>query len=311
MLSGPIGDMPRHAHTNRVSAHSATDPIRCHNRCVLATADTSWSWAPVPSVIIVLLCAVYLRRFIQARRSARTSRGVELWRLGSWLLGLTALAAALISPIDTLADQVFFIHMIQHVLLLDLVPIFLILGLSKVLLRPIARTVLELERGLGIIAHPAFAVLAYAGLMIVWHIPALYDAALEYDTVHVLEHVTFASIGALYWWHLLSPVRSNVMTGFSPVIYMVSTKFAVGFLGVAITFAREPLYAFYERGEQVWGLPPVDDQAVAGAIMGLEQSIVMGIALAFLFVRALSESERQSAREDAEADRLANEAAAR
>ena len=247
-------------------------------------------------------------RFRQARRDARTTRGVELWRLGSWLLGLTAMAAALISPIDTLADQVFFLHMIQHVLLLDLVPIFLILALSKVLLRPVARTVLELERGLGVIAHPAFAVVAYAGLMMFWHVPALYDAALRHDTVHVLEHVTFASIGGLYWWHLLSPVRSREMTGFSPVIYMLSTKFLVGILGVGITFARKPLYAFYEQGERVWGLSPLEDQALAGAIMALEQSIVMGIALAFLFVRALSESERQNAREDAEADRLAAQA---
>lgn len=259
----------------------------------------------MPSAVIVLLLVLYVRRFAQARRAARTTRGVELWRLGSWLLGLTALAAALVSPIDTLADQVFFIHMIQHVLLLDVVPIFLILGLSKVLLRPIARTVLELERGLGVIAHPAFAVAAYVGLMMVWHIPALYDAALEHDAIHVLEHVTFASVGFLYWWHLLSPVRSHVMTGFSPVIYMLTTKFFVGVLGVGITFARDPLYAFYERGEQVWGLTPLDDQALAGAIMGVEQSVVMGIALAFLFVRALAESERQNVREDAEADRLA------
>jgi cytochrome c oxidase assembly factor CtaG len=210
----------------------------------------------------------------------------------------------LISPIDTLSDQVFFIHMIQHVLLLDIVPIFMILGLSKVIMRPIARTVLDLERGLGFIAHPVFAVIAYAGLMVVWHIPALYDAALEQDTVHVLEHVTFASIGWLYWWHLLGPVRSHSMSAFGPVIYMVSTKLVVGALGVAITFSRHPLYSFYERGEEVWGIPPLGDQSVAGALMALEQSIVMGTALAFLFVRALSESERQDQREDAEADRL-------
>lgn len=289
---------------------SAAVAVQCHNRFVLAAVDTSWSWAPVPSAFILLLLVGYLWRFITARREARTMRGVELWRLCSWLFGLAALAAAQISPIDTLSEQVFFMHMIQHVLLLDVAPIFLILGLSKVLMRPIARTVLDMERGLGFIAHPAFAVVAYAGTMMVWHIPTLYNAALESDALHVLEHVLFTSVGLLYWWHLLSPVRSHVMTGFTPVIYMVSTKITVGLLGVVLTFSPEPMYAFYERRMQAWGLTPLGDQSLAGAIMGLEQSVVMGVALAFLFVRALSESERQSMRDDAEADRLVDEAAA-
>ena len=220
------------------------------------------------------------------------------------------MAAALTSPIVTLSDQVFFMPMLQHVLLLGVAPILLLLGLSQVLTRQIARTVLDMEKGLGFIAHPAFAVVAYAGTMMIWHIPTLYNGALESDALHVLEHVAFTSVGLLYWWHLLSPVRSHVMTGFTPVIYMVSTKITVGLLGVVLTFSPEPLYAYYERRLQAWDLTPLGDQALAGAIMSLEQSVVMGTALAFLFVRALSESERQSMRDDAEADRLVDEAAA-
>ena len=282
-------------------------PGECHNRVVLASADTSWSWAPGPLIAIALLFGLYTWRFAHARRAARSSRGVEWYRFASWLLGLAALAAALLSPIAALAHQVFTMHMVQHVLLLDVAPIFLILGLSKVLLRPVARTILDLERGLGFIAHPVFAVVAYVGVMSIWHLPFLYDAALEHDGVHVLEHVCFAAVGTLYWWHLLSPVRSRVMTGFGPVIYMVTTKLGVGLLGVVLTFAPDPLYAFYADQERVWGLSPLEDQAVAGAIMALEQTLVMGTALAFLFVGALRDAERKTLREDAEADRLAAE----
>lgn len=277
---------------------------------IATAADTSWSWAPGPLVAILCLFVIYVVRFRNARRESRNGRGAEYWRLGSWLLGLSAMTVALVSPVDTLAEQVFIMHMTQHVLLLDIAPIFMILGLSKVIMRPAARTILDLERGLGPIAHPAFAVVAYVAMMWIWHIPWMYDSALEHDWVHVLEHVAFMSVGWMYWWHLLSPVRSHVMTGMAPVAYMIATKIGVGVLGVLITFSRKPLYSFYENQGNVWGLSPLDDQATAGAIMALEQSVVMGIALAFLFVRALNESERQSQREDAEADRLEAERAA-
>jgi cytochrome c oxidase assembly factor CtaG len=81
---------------------------------------------------------------------------------------------------------------------------------------------------------------------------------------------------------------------------MASTKVLVGMLGIFLTFAPDSLYSFYEHAPRVWGLHPGDDQALAGAIMAIEQSVVMGIALAYLFVRALGEADR----EDERADRL-------
>ena len=123
-----------------------------------AAADTSFSLAPGPILIVVLLpgctSAGGGRCGRRGPRAARRGRG---WR--AWLGGhAVPRSIALISPIDTLADQVFAMHMVQHVLLLDFAPILLILGLTKVLLRPIARTVLDAERALGPIAHPVFAV---------------------------------------------------------------------------------------------------------------------------------------------------------
>jgi cytochrome c oxidase assembly factor CtaG len=133
--------------------------------------------------------------------------------------------------------------------------------------------------------------------MWLWHVPALYDAALEHPTVHALEHTFFMTAGVLYWWHLMSPIRSRTrLTGMGPIVYMLSTKLLVGILGIAITFAPDALYAFYKDQPPIWGLDPGDDQALAGAIMALEQSIVMGIALAWLFFRMLAESEAEDQR---------------
>ncbi len=212
---------------------------------------------------------------------------------------ILTLIAALVSPIDRLGEQAFTMHMVQHILLLDLAPILFVVSLTKIILRPATRRLQRLESAAGPLAHPAFAVALYVAVMWAWHVPGLYDSALEHPAVHALEHTFFMSAGLLYWWHLLSPIRSRAhMHGMRPVLYMLSTKLLVGLLGIAITFAPDALYAFYEDRPPIWGLDPGEDQAIAGAIMALEQSIVMGVALVWLFVRALSESEAEDQRSE-------------
>jgi putative membrane protein len=276
---------------------------------VFATAvDASWTFAPVVIASLIAYAAIYFARWRRVR-AQHGSRGASVWRLLSWLTGVAIIFVALISPVDRLSEQLASAHMVQHLLLADLAPIALILGLTKLILRPVTRHVHRLERRAGPFAHPAFGVIAYVGAMWFWHIPTFYDAALHHDTIHVLEHLTFAAAGTLYWWHLLSPIRSRLrLGGMGPVAYMVSTKVLVGFLGIALAFSPELLYDYGPGGER-WGMTPLDDQHVAGLLMGLEQSIIMGIALAYLFTRMLLESERESQRQERLED--AREAAAR
>jgi cytochrome c oxidase assembly factor CtaG len=252
----------------------------------------------VPGAILVvaLLTVVYVRRWHEVDGS--------IGRLASFLGGMALVLIALVSPVDRLAEQLFFMHMTQHLLLVDLAPILVLLGLTKVILRPATRRLMRLERAVGPLAHPVFAIALYVAVMWIWHIPAMYDAALEHSLVHVFEHVTFAIAGGLYWWHLLSPIRARKrLGGMGPVMYMVSTKVLVGLLGVGLAFAPDAIYDFYERQPGYWGMSPGTDQAIGGLIMATEQSIVMGIALAYLFVRALEESNRRNEREEAEEDR--------
>ncbi|WP_205699169.1 cytochrome c oxidase assembly protein [Conexibacter sp. SYSU D00693] len=263
----------------------------------VGAVDASWTFAPGPIVVLALLAVLYARRVPAARR-AGGAKAAPAWRIACFAGGWLALFAALISPIDALGEQVFGMHMLQHVLLLDVAPVLLLAGTTKVLLRPVTRRMHRLEEAAGPLASPWFAVALYVGFMWLWHVPAMYDAALEHDVVHVLEHVCMTSAGFLYWWHLLSPIRRRSFSGLQPVVYMVVTKVLVGAVGIVLTFAPEPLYDFYVRQGDVWGLSPQDDQSFAGALMAVEQSIVMGIALAWLFVRALSESEREEERRE-------------
>jgi cytochrome c oxidase assembly factor CtaG len=206
---------------------------------------------------------------------------------------------ALVSPVDRISEQLASAHMIQHLLLADLATIALILGLTKWILRPVTRRIHRIEEAAGPLAHPVFGVFAYVGAMWLWHVPALYDAALRDPVVHAIEHITYTAAGALYWWHLLSPIRSRLrLGGLGPIAYMASSKLLVGFLGVIIAFAPGLLWSAYDHPGKLWGMTALDDQHVAGLIMGVEQSIVMGIALAWLFARLLGESEREDAQRE-------------
>ncbi len=263
-----------------------------------AAPDASWTFSPGVLAAVVLLGGIYVRRWIVVRR-ADGPLAASRWRLASFLGGLALIVAALVSPIDRLGEQLFVMHMVQHLLVLDMASILLILGLTRVLLRPVTRRVQALERAAGPLAAPAFAVAAYVAGMAFWHIPAMYDAALEHPAVHALEHVTFGAIGGLYWWHLLSPIRSrHRLGGLGPVAYMFAAKVLVGLLGIFLTFSPDAFYAFYEQRPRYWGMSAVTDQNVGGAVMALQQSLVMGVAMVVLLVRQLTESERETQRKE-------------
>jgi len=266
----------------------------------VANPNLSWSLQPGVLIGVALVGGAYLTRWRRVRASTpRPGADAPVWRLCCFAGSLLVALIALISPVDALADQLFFMHMTQHMLLLDIVPILAILGFTKVILRPITRTVRDVERRAGPLAHPAFAVLLYVGVIWTWHVPAAYDFAVTHPTVHVLEHSTFLIAGGLYWWHLLSPIRARLrLGGMGPVAYMGSTKLFVGALGMGLAFAPVALYPYYVHHARVWGISALDDQSIAGIVMAVEQSLVMGIALVVLFVRMLSESEREQVRRE-------------
>jgi len=260
---------------------------------------TEWSFDPRVLIGVAVLTFFYVWGWRRARRPGMPHPPGH-GRLMLFAAAMLTVLGALVSPIDSLSDELMLVHMFQHVLLLDIMPILLILSLTKGILRPVTRRVTRIEEGAGFFAHPVFAVVFYCGMMWLWHVPFMYDLALRHENSwHILEHICFSAAGTLYWWHLLSPIRSRMrLGGMGPVMYMVSTKLIVGVLGVMLAFSPHGIYAFYDHQPHWWGLTPGDDQNMSGLLMALEQSIVMGIALAWLFVRMLGESEREAEREE-------------
>ena len=260
---------------------------------------SDWSFDPRVLTGVAILTFLYLWGWRRARRPGMP-HPPGYGRLALFLSAMITVLGALVSPIDSVADELMVIHMVQHVLLLDIMPILLILSLTKGILRPVTRRLTRLEENAGFFAHPAFAVVFYCGMMWLWHVPAMYDLALRHENSwHILEHLCFSAAGTLYWWHLLSPIRGRMrLGGMGPVMYMVSTKLIVGGLGIVLAFSPHSIYSFYNGQPSWWGITPGEDQNMSGLLMALEQSIVMGTALAWLFVRMLGESEQEAQRRE-------------
>jgi len=213
---------------------------------------------------------------------------------------MLALLIALASPLDGLGeDYLFSAHMLQHVLLGDVAPLLLLLSLSRVIMRPLTRRLTSVERALGPLAHPATGIGLWLGLMYLWHVPALYDAALRQPGVHLLEHISFFTAGVCVWWPLIQPVPlRRRLTGMWPLAYIGAAKFGLAALGLYLTWSTSVLYPYYETVPRIWGLSAIQDQNIGGAIMMVEQSLTFVIVLAAVFIRLLAGSEAEERRRE-------------
>jgi len=258
--------------------------------------DTSWNPDPGILLALALVTVGYLRRW-QIVRGDHGAGAAPVWRAVAFLAGIAALLVALVSPVDRIAEQLATVHMLQHLLLLDVAPILLLAGTTKVLLRPLTRLVMSLERRVGGLSHPMFGAAGYIAVMVAYHAPPVYDLTLRSPLAHGLAHMALTFAGAVYWWHIISPARQRLRMGtFGPVVYMSVTKLGAGLIAIALGFAPDLLYDAYASLPEFWGLTHLQDQRAAGLLMALEQSMIMGIALTALFVRALDDCERADRR---------------
>jgi putative membrane protein len=265
-----------------------------------------WTFAPAILLPLLVFARLWLRRYREVRRQG-DGRGAGARQLAAFVAAIVVLLVALVSPLDGLGeDYLFSAHMTQHLLLGDLAPLLMLLSLSRVIMRPLTRRLQVIERGLGPLAHPATALILWLSLVYLWHVPALYDAALEHSAVHALQHVSFFSAGVLVWWPLIQPVpMRRRLTGMWTFAYIAAAKFGLAALGLFLTWTNTVVYTYYERVPRIWGLSPISDQNVGGAIMMVEQSVVLVTVLAVLFGRMLAQSEEDELRRERLEERAA------
>ena len=266
----------------------------------VAPADLAGAWQPEPIVLLsaAVAIALFTQGFVRLRRRGR--RDHASWaRAWLFLAGIAVALAALMSPLDAVGEQYLASgHMLQHVLVGDVAPALLVVAvrgpllfflLPADLMRALAHS--WLRRFAAWLLRPRVSFAVWALALAAWHVPALYDAALRYQLVHDLQHVSFLTAGILVWVQLVDPARSGRL-GFARRIGFAAGLFAVGtVLADVLIFSFRPLYPFFAgQPERLFGLSPLLDQQLAGLVMMVEQLLVLG-----LFVILLSLGRRRSA----------------
>ncbi len=214
-------------------------------------------------------------------------------------LGLFTLWVASDWPVHELSEErLFSVHMIQHLLMSLVAPPLMISGtpgwLLRRLLRP--RWLLAVVRTL---ARPFPALLLFNGFLALSHWPVIVDLAVRSELAHFGLHAVLLGTAMLMWMPVLSPMFEIPRLRYpGQMLYLFAQSIVPTVPATFLTFADGPIYPFYGLAAPLIGVDPVIDQRVAGLIMGLEQSIVMAITLAWLFTRMLGESDRADERED-------------
>jgi putative membrane protein len=252
-------------------------------------AKVAFEFAPLQLVPALVGAAAYA---IRANTLKQRHAPVPAWRQWCWYSGLALMVATLVSPLAHISEQLFLAHMLEHLLLADLGALLLVLGLTGPLLQPILSA--PGLRWLRVFSHPVVALSAWTVNFYLWHLPALYQGAVEHDAVHALQHMLFVSFGIAMWMALLGPLPKPAWFGNGAKIgYIVAVRLIQSVLANALLWSGGVLYPRYAAGERYWGITPANDQSAAGAIMMIEGSIVTILLFCWLFLRAASESEEK------------------
>ncbi len=249
---------------------------------------TSWNLEPLQVLPLAIVAGMFVKR---TRTLARRGAPVARWRRVVFWVGVALVLVALVSPLDAFAEQQFFsAHMLQHVLLGDLAPLCFVAALTGPVLRPVLR--LRVVDRLRVLAHPAVALPLWAVNLYAWHVPFLYEGALHHDGVHAVEHIFFFTCGALMWAPMVESLPAPEWFGTGMKLgYIAVVRLFETVLGNVFLWSGTVFYPFYEHATDRWGISPLEDQGLAGAVMMAEGSLVTIAALAWLFLRMAAEGE--------------------
>jgi cytochrome c oxidase assembly factor CtaG len=254
----------------------------------------AWSFDPLTLVAAVVAVAFFAQGW---RRLHRRRPALAPWtRWPLFLSGVAVVVLGIVSPLDAIAEEYLqSAHMLQHVLIADLGVALALLAvrgplsmffLPRDLLAPLARRQ-GLRRGLSFLLRPRVAVALWLAVLVAWHLPFLYDAALRHPLVHRAEHLSFVVVGALVWTLLIDPAGHGRLSVNGRIGLAVLMLWMGQVLAYVFVFSFHPYYDVYtEQPERLFGLSALTDQKLAGVVMMVEQGLTLGTALVLLLLAA-------------------------
>jgi putative membrane protein len=252
---------------------------------------SAWEASPLVLALAGLALVLFVQAFWRLRRRGRADHAG--WGRAALFAAAVAVATlALVSPLDAAGEQYLLsAHMLQHVLIADLAPVLVLLALRGPLtffLLPVA--VLRRLAGLGplrtalrVLLRPGVTFVLWAAVMLVWHAPFAYEAALHHQAVHDAEHALFVVAGTLAWIQLIDPARHRRLRAPGRI------AFAFGLLVVGhpivdgLFLTGRPAYSTYaDQPHRVFGWSAIADQRLAALVMFVEQVATLGTLIVVL-----------------------------
>jgi putative membrane protein len=249
------------------------------------------------TVSVIVMGLIYLRGWF-AIRETRPEQ-FSGWRLFSFSSGLTILWLAIGSPMDGFADALLSAHMVEHLLIMSVVPPLLLCGLPAVpllrglplgmrgVLGPVIRSH-TLRRMSHLLVTPIVAWLAMNLVLLGWHIPRAYDFALEHEYWHDVEHLCFLGTSLLFWHCVLRPwPAKKSQRGWGILLFLVSADVVNTLLSAFLAFCGRPVYRFYLEHANPFHVSPLEDQVLGAVAMWVLGSMAFLVPAVLITVKLL------------------------
>jgi putative membrane protein len=207
-------------------------------------------------------------------------------QVASFVGALVVLFLALNGPLHNLSDTYLFsAHMAQHLLLTLVFPPLLLYGTPSWVVRPLLRPrwIMSTAR---VVTRPLVAATLFTAPIVLWHVPAFYEAALRHHNLHILQHLVFLTTAVIMWWPVLSPVPELPRVPYMlQMLYLFLLGIPMSVTGALITLSDRPLYPFYAAAPRVWGLSPLDDQQIGGLLMWVLGGSMLWVVMTVVWFR--------------------------
>lgn len=264
-----------------------------------------WSLPVWLTLATVLTTAIYVRGWLALHKTRPEQ--FNTWRLYSFLAGMASLWIAIGSPVDAFADVLLSAHMVEHLILMSIVPPLVLLGfpvvpmlrgLPKFLRKGVAGPLLRLKplrRFTHWLLSPAVAWLLMNITFLAWHVPGAYDLALENENIHDIEHLCFLFTSILFWWYIVRPWPTTQQSrSWGVLLYLVGADLVNTALSASLAFSSRPVYAYYVEHPNPFGLAPLPDQILGAAIMWVVGSLVFLLPAGMITLELLQPSRNRT-----------------
>lgn len=276
-------------------------PLAAHEGHAHSALDAKF-WNTATAIVLGCLFVLYTRGLVRLWRSDAGRATLPRWQAIAFGAGWLSVILALLSPLDRWSDILFSAHMAQHEILMLVSAPLMVLGrpflvmlwalgaeqratIGDALRRP--AFVVMWERATG----PLVVLILHAVVLWMWHVPAMFEAALHNESIHVVQHLGFFITAALFWWALIHGRYGRVGYGVG-VAYVFATAMHTQILGALLTFGNRTWYPTHAART---GAMALDDQQFAGVVMWIPFGAVFLLIALALFAAWLGEAERRVA----------------